>query len=168
MHPAVITGCVLFLGAVQPATRSVEVYEHASQTRQTITVRQRGDRLLIPMDVVTGPWGLAYKSLAANRVGICRDDVCIAFDIGDKPGSVLTIDEKQWVPAERLVSALRGRMLFDESAGVLLVDLTPRTRAAAVVAGGPVDFSLPRLSGGPFKLSQLRGRKVVIFAWASW
>ena len=30
------------------------------------------------------------------------------------------------------------------------------------------DFTLPDLDGRPFRLSVLRGQKVVLVAWASW
>ena len=38
-----------------------------------------------------------------------------------------------------------------------------------IVAGVPApDFELPSLAGGSVRLSEYRGRKVVLFTWASW
>ena len=38
-----------------------------------------------------------------------------------------------------------------------------------IVAGDTApDFELPSLTGGSAKLSDYRGRKVVLFMWASW
>ena len=38
-----------------------------------------------------------------------------------------------------------------------------------VVAGVPApDFELPSLTGGTVRLSDYRGRKVVLFMWGSW
>ena len=38
-----------------------------------------------------------------------------------------------------------------------------------IVAGIPApDFELPSLTGSPVRLSDYRGRKVVLFMWASW
>ena len=38
-----------------------------------------------------------------------------------------------------------------------------------IVAGVPApDFELPSLTGGSVRLSEYRGKKVVLFMWASW
>ena len=38
-----------------------------------------------------------------------------------------------------------------------------------IVAGDPApDFELPSLTGGSVRLSDYRGKKVVLFMWASW
>ena len=36
----------------------------------------------------------------------------------------------------------------------------------ALVSAEDADFELPDLNGKPFRLSSLRGRKVVVYAWA--
>ena len=40
--------------------------------------------------------------------------------------------------------------------------------AAAIVGEKAPGFTLPTVDGGPLSLSDLRGRKVVMFSWASW
>jgi len=44
------------------------------------------------------------------------------------------------------------------------------TRTSMVVNVGEEapDFALPSLDGNPIKLSDYRGKKVVLFMWASW
>ena len=44
---------------------------------------------------------------------------------------------------------------------------TPDTSAAIVGAEAP-GFTLPTVGGAPLSLSDLLGRKVVMFIWASW
>lgn len=47
--------------------------------------------------------------------------------------------------------------------------MTSATRVEPLVVGGPVpDFTLSSLDGDPVSLSDYRGRKVVVFMWASW
>ena len=44
-----------------------------------------------------------------------------------------------------------------------------RAPVRTIVAGDTApDFELPSLSGGSARLSDYRGRKVVLFMWASW
>ena len=43
----------------------------------------------------------------------------------------------------------------------------PDTSAAVVGAKAP-GFTLPTVDGTPLGLSDLQGRKVVMFTWASW
>ena len=40
--------------------------------------------------------------------------------------------------------------------------------AAAIVGAKAPGFTLPTVDGTPFSLSDLLGRKVVMFTWASW
>ncbi|MBI2872190.1 MAG: redoxin domain-containing protein [Chloroflexi bacterium] len=43
------------------------------------------------------------------------------------------------------------------------------TTTHAIAIGTPVpDFSLPRLDGSPWRLSELRGKRVALFMWGSW
>ena len=44
-----------------------------------------------------------------------------------------------------------------------------RAHIRTIVAGDAApDFELPSLGGGPVRLSDYRGRKIVLFMWASW
>ena len=49
-------------------------------------------------------------------------------------------------------------------------DLTMAAMALrTIMAGDPApDFELPSLTGGSVRLSDYRGKKVVLFMWASW
>ena len=43
------------------------------------------------------------------------------------------------------------------------------TALRTIVAGDPApDFDLPSLSGSSVRLSDYRGKKIVLFMWASW
>jgi hypothetical protein len=87
--------------------------------------------------------------------GLCRDDVCVPLP--QTSGSLLEAS----VVAERLGMPL----VRDEVAG--LWALGPQAGRTLASAETP-DFTLPDWQGRDFTLSSLRGRKVLIVAWAPW
>lgn len=145
-----------------------QVYECVSQTHQPITVLETGDEMLAPIKLLTEKFGLERKELGPARLGICRFDRCVPFPVGDKPGSVRIVDGAEWAPLQRLVDALGGRMLIDRDAGSLLIDLAHQRGVGQTDFDKPIDLRLPDLTGKPVDLSSFRGKKIVLFAWASW
>ena len=87
--------------------------------------------------------------------GACRGSVCIP--LGLEPGA----DVDLRLVAERL----RLPLVHDEDAG--LWALGPPSGPVLTSAEAP-DFRLPEWRGGEVSLSSLRGRKVLILAWAPW
>src|SRR5438093_13508655 len=87
--------------------------------------------------------------------GLCRDDVCIPLPPGD-------------LDLGGLAGALRRPLVIDEAAGVAAMGASAMTRGAALSSGEAPDFTLPDLAGREWTLSQFRGRKVVLYADASW
>jgi hypothetical protein len=87
--------------------------------------------------------------------GACRGAVCVS--LGLPPGGAVDLRE------------VAGRL------GMPLVEDTFAGLWALGPAAGPVledarapDFTLPDWRGGDFTLSSLRGRKVLVLAWAPW
>ena len=91
--------------------------------------------------------------------GLCRDDVCIPWPAGAAPG-----------PVEATVLArLLGRPLaIDADERVAAFAAPAAERAAALRSGMAPDFELPDLDGRVHRLSDYRGRKVVLYAYGSW
>jgi hypothetical protein len=84
--------------------------------------------------------------------GACKGDICVPLGAGG-------FDVQ--AAAERL------RMALVHDAGTGLWALGPESLSdrALLTADAP-DFTLPAYDGGDFTLSSLRGRKVVLVAWA--
>ena len=91
--------------------------------------------------------------------GLCRDDVCIPVpgDVPDGP-----------IEASRL-AALLGRpaaIYADERVAAFAAPAAER--ADALRSGMAPDFELADLDGTTHRLSDFRGKKVVLYAYASW
>jgi hypothetical protein len=87
--------------------------------------------------------------------GLCRGERCIP--LAAENGRV---DVRAF--AERSSSAL----LHDAENG--LWALGPESGGRALASASLPDLELPRVDGNPFRLSSLRGTKVLLVAWASW
>jgi len=88
--------------------------------------------------------------------GLCRDDVCVPFDPRDPHN----------VDLEAAAKALGMPVVRDIEHG--LWALGARVGGHALQSAVAPDFELPGADGRPFRLSSLRGQKVVLVAWASW
>ena len=93
---------------------------------------------------------------ALKPEGACRGGVCVPLDV---QGPVLKLE----VLAERLAMGV----VHDERHGLWALGPSTVSGRALESAESP-DFTLPDLRGNPFRLSSLRGQKVVLVAWASW
>jgi hypothetical protein len=90
--------------------------------------------------------------------GACKGDVCVALAKGVVTGGRVDIP--------RLAERLRMPLLSDEAHG--LWALGPESGGRALATAEAPDLVLPDRHGRPFALSSLRGRKVLLVAWASW
>ena len=111
------------------------------------------DTLQVDVAVLERQTGWSVKP-----VGACREDVCVPLPAGTLDGS--TVDLSAF--AERLGMPV----LHDDEHGLWALGPPSGGRAMSTVQAP--DLVLPTLTGEPFALSALRGRKVVIAAWASW
>jgi hypothetical protein len=88
--------------------------------------------------------------------GLCQDDLCVPFDSTDQDRVDLAAAAK----------ALGMPLVRDADHG--LWALGARAGGHALESAIAPDFELPDADGRAFRLSALRGQKVVLVAWASW
>lgn len=90
--------------------------------------------------------------------GACKGSVCIPlFD--------RTVASSSQVDAVAVAEAIGLPVVHEEEHGVWAVG-PESIGSRALVAAEETDFELPDLDGKPFRLSSLRGQKVVVYAWA--
>lgn len=87
--------------------------------------------------------------------GFCRGPVCVPLrQAASEP-----------LPAELVAEHLGMPLVADPAAGVWA--LGPEA-GRTLRSGSVADFTLPDWRGEDFRLSSLRGQKVLILAWAPW
>lgn len=132
------------------------------------------DRLWIPLDELDAATGWTAKpSLVVDPTGpavwpepegLCRGERCVP------------------VPAARRADWLDGDRVDFAAFAAYLGHAVARDEARGVWAFGPAaggapdgagpvlapDFTLPDLDGAPHRLSDYRGKKVLLYCWSSW
>jgi hypothetical protein len=92
----------------------------------------------------------------AKPEGLCKGDRCVPVPAGSTgPLDVRMLSERLGMP-----------LLQDEDTGVWA--LGPESGGRALTTAVAPELELPDVDGHPFRLSSLRGRKVLLVAWASW
>jgi len=99
-----------------------------------------------------------HTGWALKPEGACKGDRCV-------PLPAAAIPDGQ-VDVRALAARLGMPLVRDEGAG--LWALGPEAGGRALAEAQAPDFALPDLAGREFRLSALRGRKVLLVAWASW
>jgi len=109
---------------------------------------------------VTGEEFAAGTGWTIKPEGACLGDICVPLPPESRRDDG-RIDVA--VAAERL----RMPLVHDEPHGVWALGPASITGTSLATAEAP-ELTLPDLDGNPFELSSLRGRKVLLVAWASW
>jgi hypothetical protein len=100
----------------------------------------------------------------AKAEGLCRGPVCVPLPAGR---------EREFVDSGRIDLAALWRHLgqpvvHSERGHVWVLGRSARERAAALAVLEAPDFALPDPAGRVHRLSDYRGRKVLLVTWASW
>lgn len=90
--------------------------------------------------------------------GLCRGDVCVPFRSDDPSG----------IDLEQVAARLGMPLLHERTHGLWALGPQAEPGGRFLTDARFPDITLPDLEGQPFSFSSLRGRKVVMVAWASW
>lgn len=117
---------------------------------QTVRTVEAGD------DLAVDPGVLGWER---KPQGLCKGDTCIPVPAGTPEGPM---------QADLLARLLGRPVAVDRSERVAAFAASPTERAEALRSGVAPDFTLPDVNGVLHRLSDYRGRKVVLYAYASW
>ena len=121
--------------------------------RLTLVDAERPDRATVDID--TERPDLSLLGWDHKPEGLCRHDVCIPVPAGP-------------LDLTGFAAAVRRPLVIDAMSGVGAIGASSMQRGATLRSGVAPDFALRDLAGREWTLSQFRGRKVVLYAYASW
>jgi hypothetical protein len=144
-------------------------------TRQPVTVLYRDEAVQIertlpdPSDL----WVTAEDLPRANGFvlkpeGACLDELCVPIKQDRESDLFVQRDGDRWVCVSELADRLGQKYAVDADTRTWSLGEVPATRRAFLEQGMAPDFELPNLEGELVRLSDFRGKKVLLVTWASW
>jgi hypothetical protein len=115
------------------------------------------DGVRLPPDVVQQSLGWRLEA-----AGLCRGDTCVPV----RPEHGLLRDDG--IDLRALASLLERPLVLDVDERIACLSASAAERGHRLRSLDAPEFTLPDLGGHPHSLSQHRGRKVLLLAWASW
>ena len=148
-------GAVMLPGmaAAQPASRATVLYDGRAIGLSRVTAG--ADALWIQkMDLPS------INGFELKPQGACRDEICIPIPRPMMRGNQFNLTA--------FAQRIGQRVVADSDARVWSFGEIPVVRGAFLESRIAPEFSVPDRKGRPVKLSQFRGKKVLVVTWASW
>lgn len=95
--------------------------------------------------------------------GLCRDAICVPLPRTDRP---IVRDDR--IDLAAIWRHMGHPVVHDMPGETWVLGTGAQQRAQALSSGEAPDFTLSDLEGRSHRLSQYRGRKVLLATWASW
>jgi hypothetical protein len=128
-----------------------------SEEVRTVEATARHDHLLIEPTDLSEALGWELKP-----EGLCRDDVCVPVR------DAASLHHDGMLDIAAVAGALGRAVIVDPLAGIAAVAVEPERRQQALDGLHAPSFTLADLGGTPHRLDEWRGKKKLLFAFASW
>lgn len=122
-----------------------------------------------PTDLWVTPSDLTrINDFVLKPEGACLDDLCIPIPRGEGSDFVVESGGQTWFSLTAFARKVGQEYVADRETGVWSFGAIPVTRSSYLTRAQAPDFVLPDREGEPVRLSEFRGRKVLLLSWASW
>ena len=100
--------------------------------------------------------------------GACLDEVCIPVKQKGPDSLVLNREGKKWFNLTAFARKIGQTYVAEATEGVWSFGEIPVLRSGFLDSAIAPDFALPDRKGKTVRLSDFRGKKVLLLTWASW
>lgn len=98
--------------------------------------------------------------------GACLGELCVPLPEAKRSTWIADADDWVWFCYSAFADMIGQKHVRDDD--VWSLGSVPEVRRAGLESGLAPDFEMTDRNGDTVRLSDLRGRKVVLFTWASW
>ena len=142
-----------------PVTKAIVIARESTLPIEGALVE--GDELWVPAENVAAVTGFAMKP-----EGLCAADLCVP--IPADAGWVREQGGKTYFNLVRFARKMGQEFAVDADENVWSFTAVPTAQTSPLLAGEAPDFALPDRNGKTVRLSDYRGKKVLVLTWASW
>lgn len=148
------------LAPVFAESASVVVLFGGEETKVASAMVEGGE-LAVPASELAKVNGFQVKPM-----GLCSSERCVP---APKDGSWFEdVDGVPYVKVSRMAEKIGQPMVADLDRKIWAIGVAADDRSAALELGQAPDFALPDRTGKIVRLSDFRGKKVLLLTWASW
>ena len=135
-----------------------------------------GDRVVTVERTLADPNDLWVTAADVTRIngfeikpeGACLAEICIPLPQDADSNMTVTRDGEKWFNVTELARKLQQAYAFDSETNTWSFGQIPATRRSFLESAEAPDFALEDRSGKIVRLSDFRGKKVLLLSWASW
>jgi len=98
--------------------------------------------------------------------GFCLGEICVPIPSTDEWSR--SVDGRQYYCVSRFAEKVDQAVVADDSRAVWSFGAVPMPGGGTLEGGMAPDFELPDREGNMVRLSDFRGKKVLLLTWASW
>ncbi len=164
---------VRIFGAIFAASLTLLALANAHAAGTTVLYNDQtiliDEVLADPTDLWVSPEDLTRVSgFVLKPEGACVEDLCIPI-AQDKDSSLFVRrDGKAWINVTELARKVQQPVVADSESSVWSFGAVPAARRHFLESAIAPDFELTGRDGKTVRLSDFRGKKVMIITWASW
>ncbi len=100
--------------------------------------------------------------------GACLGEICIPLKQTEDSDLFVKRDGQSWLNVTAFADKVQQAYVVDRESDVWSFGLVPQSRKAFLQSAEAPDFELKDRNGETVRLSDFRGKKVLIITWASW
>ncbi len=127
-------------------------------------------RAFVPMAPIVEAFGAKLETVSDDMISVCvEDDICALVRTDGTDDRISGADGSRLVALSAIPELFRAHFDWDDVADSLALAPGADPSTAAIAKGDPMpEVVLPDMDGSPVALSAYRGKRVIMYTWASW